>query len=276
VLWGGVPLLDVPAARVRERVLVADNEADLFAGTLREVVAGAREHGDEEMAAAVEAAMAQDVVDALPDGLDSPIDAQGRNLSGGQRQRVRLVRALLADPEVLLAVEPTSALDAHTEAAVAARLRTAREGRTTLVAGTSPLLLDQADTVYYLRDGKVAAKGPHRALLREVPGYRALVARETEEAPPDTPGDTAPGGPAGHGSGTTAPEGTPRETPPSDAAAPDHATAPPAGAAGVAPREDAPIGTLSDEAAGPGTVPRDDPPLLPDQSTADSPRGAAR
>jgi ABC-type multidrug transport system fused ATPase/permease subunit len=66
---------------------------------------------------AVHAAVAQDIVRGLPDGLDSPVDAQGRNLSGGQRQRIRLVRALLADPEVLIAVEPTSALDAHTEAA---------------------------------------------------------------------------------------------------------------------------------------------------------------
>ena len=137
-----------PLPQVRARILVADNEADLFAGTLRDVVAGRRDPGDEEVIGrAVRAAAADDIVRGLPDGLDSAVDAQGRNLSGGQRQRVRLVRALLADPEVLLAVEPTSALDAHTEAAVAARLRAARAGRTTVVTTTSPLLLDRADTV---------------------------------------------------------------------------------------------------------------------------------
>jgi ABC-type multidrug transport system fused ATPase/permease subunit len=177
VTWGGILLDQVALAQVRERILVADNEADLFSGTLREVVAGRGAPDDEFITRSVHAAVADDIVDGLPDGLDSPIDAQGRNLSGGQRQRVRLVRAMLADPEVLLAVEPTSAVDAHTEAAIAARLRRERAGRTTLVVSTSPLVLDQADAVYYLVDGRVAATGTHHDLLTEAPGYRLLVAR---------------------------------------------------------------------------------------------------
>jgi ABC-type multidrug transport system fused ATPase/permease subunit len=180
VTWGGVRLDEIALAQVRERILVADNEADLFAGTLRALVGGRRDHDDEAVTRAVHAAVADDIVLGLPDGLDSAVDAQGRSLSGGQRQRVRLVRALLADPEVLLAVEPTSALDAHTEAAVATRLRAAREGRTTVVTSTSPLLLDRADTVYFLVDGKAAAMGTHRELLASEPGYRALVAREMD------------------------------------------------------------------------------------------------
>ncbi len=180
VTWGAVRLDGIPLARVRARILVADNEADLFAGTLREVVGGRREHAEESIGRAVRAAAAEDIVQGLPEGLDSPVAAQGRSLSGGQRQRVRLVRALLADPEVLLAVEPTSALDAHTEAAIAERLRAARDGRTTVVTSTSPLLLDHADTVHYLVDGKVAASGPHRVLLETEAGYRALVARDAE------------------------------------------------------------------------------------------------
>ncbi|MGX9886521.1 ABC transporter ATP-binding protein [Streptomyces sp. NPDC002276] len=178
VTWGGVALDAVPLDQVRSRILVADNEADLFAGPLREVVSGRRERSAEAVAEAVFAGAADDIVQGLPEGLDSLVAAQGRSLSGGQRQRVRLVRALLAEPEVLLAVEPTSALDAHTEAAVARRLREARSGRTTVVTTTSPLVLDQADTVLYLVDGKVAADGDHRRLLAQEPGYRALVARD--------------------------------------------------------------------------------------------------
>ncbi|MFD7939996.1 ABC transporter transmembrane domain-containing protein [Streptomyces sp. NPDC059755] len=184
--WGGVRLDAVPLDQVRDRILVADNEADLFAGSLREVVGGRRAPSPADVGRAVRAAAADDIVQGLPEGLESPVTAQGRSLSGGQRQRVRLVRALLADPGTLLAVEPTSALDAHTEAAVAQRLRAARTGRTTVVTTTSPLLLAQADTVHYLVDGKVTATGHHHDLLEREPGYRSLVARESEDGDPET------------------------------------------------------------------------------------------
>ncbi|MEV6073647.1 ABC transporter ATP-binding protein [Streptomyces sp. NPDC052069] len=186
--WGATRLDEIDLTQVRRRILVADNEADLFAGPLRDVICG-WDRDDETIGRALHAAMAQDIVRGLPDGLDSPVDAQGRNLSGGQRQRIRLVRALLADPEVLLAVEPTSAVDAHTEAAISTRLRTARADRTTLVTSTSPLLLDQADIVYYLADGSVAAVGSHRELLDRQPGYRRLVSRGADDEEDDLTGD---------------------------------------------------------------------------------------
>ncbi|WP_052849531.1 ABC transporter transmembrane domain-containing protein [Streptomyces avicenniae] len=185
--WGGVRLDGIPRAWVRDRVLVADNEADLFAGPLREVVAGRADRTPEELDAALAAAAARDIVGGLENGLDTWIDGQGRNLSGGQRQRVRLVRALLAEPDVLMTVEPTSALDAHTEAVVAAGVRAFRRGRTTVVTTTSPALLETADVVHHLTDGRVTASGTHRELLRQDARYRALVARGTG----DTPGEEA-------------------------------------------------------------------------------------
>jgi ABC-type multidrug transport system fused ATPase/permease subunit len=181
--WGGAPLAAMPVAEVRRRILVADNDAHLFAGPLREVVAGEHDHTDEAIIHAIRSAAAEDVVTGLPAGLGSLVEAQGRNLSGGQRQRVRLVRALLADPEVLILVEPTSAVDAHTEAAAAAGLRTHRRGRATVVVSTSPLLLDRADRVAYLVDGRVAATGTHADLLAAEPGYRALAHRGEELVP---------------------------------------------------------------------------------------------
>ncbi|MGW0291468.1 ABC transporter ATP-binding protein [Streptomyces tuirus] len=184
--WGGRRLDDIALSQIRSRILVADHEADLFAGSLHHMIgtqgtpqAASPHH--QALQKALHTAAAEDIVQALPQGLDTPMDAQARNLSGGQRQRIRLARALLTDPEILLAVEPTSALDAHTEATVAARLRKAREGRTTVVTTTSPLVLDRTDTVHYLKDGKVAASGTHHELLATTPGYRALVARDTEE-----------------------------------------------------------------------------------------------
>lgn len=198
--WGGVRLADIALARLREHLLVADNDAAVFAGTLRAVVSGRGDHGDGGgdhdgddgvVERAVRAAAAEDLVAGLPDGLAAAVAPQARNLSGGQRQRLRLARALAADPDVLLATEPTSALDAHTEATVAIRLAAARAGRTTLVTTTSPLLLDRADVVHYLVDGRVAASGTHRELLRSAPGYRGLVTRGLAEAADAAPADGA-------------------------------------------------------------------------------------
>jgi ABC-type multidrug transport system fused ATPase/permease subunit len=171
--WGGLPLAGIAQPEIRSRILVADHDADLFAGPLREVVAGPGDPDDDRVRRALDTAVAHDVGSEL----DRPVDRGGRNLSGGQRQRVRLARAVYADPEMLLAAEPTSAVDAHTEAAVADRLSAARAGRGTVLATTSPVLLDRADTVHYLVGGRVAATGTHRELLASVPGYRALVAR---------------------------------------------------------------------------------------------------
>ena len=106
---------------------------------------------------------------------------RGREFSGGQQQRLRLTRALLADPPVLVLVEPTSAVDAHTEARIAARLRDARAGRTTVVCTTSPLVLDRADHVVYVERGRVAAEGTHRELLDTSAAYAACVTRGEDE-----------------------------------------------------------------------------------------------
>lgn len=178
--WGGARLDAVALDSVRARILVADNDAHLFAGSVREIVAGRCHSDDERIRAAIHTAAADDIVAALSQGLDAVVGPKGHNLSGGQRQRLRLARALYAAPEVLLAVEPTSAVDAHTEARMVTRLVTARQGTTTVLASTSPIVLHRADLVYYVVEGRVAAAGTHRRLLDTEPGYHRLVTRGTE------------------------------------------------------------------------------------------------
>jgi len=129
----------------------------------------------------VAVANAEDVIEALPAGLDAQVDERGRSFSGGQRQRLVLARALLSQAETLVLVEPTSAVDAHTEARIARRLREARAGRTTVVVTTSPLVLDQADRVALIEGGRVVAEGTHRELLASSRGYRDTVTRGEEE-----------------------------------------------------------------------------------------------
>jgi ABC-type multidrug transport system fused ATPase/permease subunit len=180
VTWDGLPLKAIALDEIRARILVADHDSYLFAGTLRELLRIRDGLDDGELRGALRAASAEDVVDALPDGLDTPIGARARTLSGGQRQRVRLARALLAEPEVLILIDPTSAVDAHTEARIAERLREARAGLTTVVIATSPLLLGRVETVAHLRAGRVVEVGRHTELLDRSAAYRALVARDSD------------------------------------------------------------------------------------------------
>jgi ABC-type multidrug transport system fused ATPase/permease subunit len=181
VSYGGVALAAAARDSVRERILVSDTGSQLFTGVLREELTPSGSVTDDGLMAAIHTAAAEDVLVALPDGLDADVEEKGRSFSGGQRQRLILVRALLADPALLVLVEPTSAVDAHTEARIADRLRAHRAGRTTVVVTSSPLLLDRVDEVVFVAAGRVVATGKHRDLLVTEPRYRAVVTRATED-----------------------------------------------------------------------------------------------
>ncbi|MCG6496174.1 ABC transporter ATP-binding protein [Kitasatospora sp. A2-31] len=189
VRLGGTELDAVPLAEARAAVLVHDKEPVLLSGTLAALL-DIPASGRVAPAEALAAARAEDVLDALVDGspdcggdaMHAGITERGRSLSGGQRQRLALARSLLADPPVLVLDEPTSAVDAHTESRIAAGLRKNREGRTTVVFATSPLLLDRADRVVLVQDGRAVAAGRHRELMHTEPVYRAVVTRDEEPA----------------------------------------------------------------------------------------------
>lgn len=173
---GGVSLSDLATEEVRRRIVVSETEPRLFTGVLRNELAPREDSSELDLAAALEVASAADVIEALPAGLDEVVEERGRSFSGGQRQRLALARALLTNAEVLVLVEPTSAVDAHTEMAIAERLHAARTGSTTVVVTSSPLLLDRCDLVAVIDGDEVLATGTHRELLAN-PRYRAIVLR---------------------------------------------------------------------------------------------------
>jgi len=173
---GDVPLREFSEETVRSQVLVVDAATTLFGERLRDELDPHRRHDDAALLAALEVADALDVLDALPDRLDTMIGERGRSLSGGERQRVVLARSLLADPPVLVLVDPTSAVDAHTEARIASRLGQARSGRTTVLVSTSPLLLRVADACALIDNGVVIAQGS-RDEVHAHPAFRAALDR---------------------------------------------------------------------------------------------------
>ncbi|GGX66376.1 ABC transporter transmembrane domain-containing protein [Streptomyces hiroshimensis] len=186
-LLGGVALDGLPLETARTAVLVQDKDPVLLSGTLAELLdvpASGAVPAEAALAAAqcgdVLTALAQASPDASGDPMRTRITERGRSLSGGQRQRLALARSLVTDPQVLVLDEPTSAVDSHTEARIADGLRALRQGRTTVVFSSSPLLLDRADRVVFVQEGRAVAVGTHRALLRDDPAYRAVVTRETD------------------------------------------------------------------------------------------------
>ena len=228
VTLAGRPLTTMPLEQVRASVVVSRATAQLFTGTLREALdvrsgpdpqpaeledllraetertTGAdvdqqvrpqeREApGDDRLIEAVGIADAGDVLTSLSEGLAGMITEKGRSLSGGQRQRVALARALLTEAPTLVLIEPTSALDSHTEARVAAQVHRARAGRTTVVVTASPLVLEACDEVILLdSSGTELLRSTHRELMAmardghaQAADYRAVVSRamgEDEEA----------------------------------------------------------------------------------------------
>ncbi|BCB77226.1 ABC transporter ATP-binding protein [Phytohabitans flavus] len=175
VTLDGTPLSTLDPADLRAAILVAAHHTTLFAGPLMANVTPVRAAGDGPVARAMAAATADEVARGLPDGADTVLGERAQSLSGGQRQRVALARALAADPPVLVLHDPTTAVDAVTEARIAAGIREMRAGRTTIVVTTSPALLAATDRVAVLDGGTVTVVGRHTDLVAADPTYRAAV-----------------------------------------------------------------------------------------------------
>lgn len=176
VRLGAVDLHELAVDARRTHLLVASHHSDVFEGTLRSTLDPGGTRTDEELAPALAASAADDVVRLHPDGLDRTVRDGGTSLSGGQRQRLTLARALATERPVLVLQDPTSAVDAVTEQDIAPALREIRRGRSTLVITSSPALLQQADRVVVVRDGRVVAEGTHTELMGD-PTYRTAVRR---------------------------------------------------------------------------------------------------
>jgi ABC-type multidrug transport system fused ATPase/permease subunit len=175
VLVDGVDVRSVDPASLRREVAVVSDDAFLFTASLAENIAYARADAtEEEILAAAERAGLGELLDDLPDGLDTLLGERGLTLSGGQRQRVAIARALLAEPRILILDDATSSVDATTESRIKSALREVMEGRTTFVIAHRLSTIALADDVVVLEGGRVAARGTHSALLEGSELYREI------------------------------------------------------------------------------------------------------
>lgn len=160
---------------LRRQIAYLPQEPFVVSGSLREnLLYGRPNASDDELLRAVEAAGFGDVVRSRPRGLDTYVAPRGQSLSGGERQRLAIARALLKDAPILLLDEPTTGLDAATEAKVLRSLATLRQGRTTLIIAHRLSTVRDADRVLVLRSGRLIENSHPSELLRKASFFREM------------------------------------------------------------------------------------------------------
>ncbi|CAI7981163.1 Uncharacterized ABC transporter ATP-binding protein MT1311 [Frankia sp. Hr75.2] len=182
VLIDGVDVRDIDPKLMAETVALVPQKPYLFTGTIASNLRyGDPEATDTELWRALDIAQARDFVEAMPDGLDTPIAQGGTNVSGGQRQRLAIARALVRRPDIYLFDDSFSALDYATDAALRAALARETAGATMVIVAQRVATIRDADQIIVLDDGQVVGTGTHRELLAGNDTYREIVFSQLTE-----------------------------------------------------------------------------------------------
>jgi ATP-binding cassette subfamily B protein len=182
ILIDGQDIRDVTQASLRAAIGVVPQDTVLFNDTIRYNIAYGRPDATRaEIEHAARVAQVHDFILALPDGYDTRVGERGLKLSGGEKQRVAIARTILKDPRILILDEATSALDTRTEQDIQAALRAAARHRTTLVIAHRLSTVVDADEIIVLRDGSVAERGRHAALLARGGLYAHMWSLQAEQ-----------------------------------------------------------------------------------------------
>lgn len=162
----GVPFDEIDMRSYRQKLAVVPQSTVLFSGSIRaNITFGLTDVPEEKVQEVIRMANLQDVVAAMPDGLDTMIGEHGGKLSGGQRQRIAIARAMIRDPQVILLDEATSALDNMSEFIVQKAMRELIRGRTTFIVAHRLSTIRDADRIVVMKDGQVAEVGTFEELM---------------------------------------------------------------------------------------------------------------
>lgn len=175
ILIDGVDIREYSLETLRYRLGTVQQEPFLFSGTVREnILYGRRDATEEDLLRAIRVVHADEFINYLPQGLDSPVGERGGLLSTGQRQLVAFARALLADPRILILDEATSSVDAYTEAVIQEALESLMEGRTSIVIAHRLSTIKNADRIIVLDNGRIVEEGNHDVLMEKRGTYYQL------------------------------------------------------------------------------------------------------
>lgn len=175
----GIDVREWELNTLRKKVAMVPQTAVLFTGTIRENLRwGKKDATDEECWEALEIAQSRDFVEALPEGLDTPIFEGGKNFSGGQKQRLTIARALIAKPSILILDDSLSALDYQTDLNLRKSLK--RLSGTVIIISQRIRSIQDSQQIFVMASGKLAAKGTHEELLASSKEYQEIVASQEE------------------------------------------------------------------------------------------------
>ena len=180
----GVDLDRITFAELRRAVSIVPQDVSLVSGTIRSNLTWRQEEAsDDELWRALELAQADAFVRELPQGLDAPVEAAGRNFSGGQRQRLTIARALVGHPSLVVLDDAASALDFATDAALRRALRTLQGELTCVIVSQRVSAVMHADAILVLDHGRQAGLGTHVELLETCEIYREICASQLKREP---------------------------------------------------------------------------------------------
>lgn len=175
ILIDGIDVRNYPLEKLRGIIGVVPQKISLFSGTIRDNMRIANSNAtDEEIIKALEIAQAREFVDKLSDGLDSYVQAKGRNLSGGQRQRLTIARALVSKPEILILDDSASALDYATDAKLRKAIYSQSGEMTVIIVSQRASSLKNADKIIVLENGESIGYGNHSELIESCEIYREI------------------------------------------------------------------------------------------------------